>query len=183
MNFCSQCGEKVGYHVPEGDDRPRFICSVCGRIHYQNPRMVVGTIPEWEGRILLCRRAIEPRRALWTLPAGFLENGETLEAGAARETLEEAGARVENLSPFAVFDLTFVHQVYMMWRCNMVSDRFAPGEESLEVRLFTEAEVPWDEIAFPVIRRTLVCYFEDRSRDRFRLHTGPIEPDHPHPKT
>ncbi|MFZ7127910.1 MAG: NUDIX hydrolase [Desulfobacterales bacterium] len=179
MNYCSHCGEKTRLGVPPGDDRPRFICDHCGRVHYQNPKIVVGTIPEWENRILLCRRAIEPRVNRWTLPAGYMENGETAAEGAARETMEEACARVGDLYPFAIFDLTFVNQVYMMYRAPMVDGRCAAGSESREVRLFSESEVPWEDLAFAVIRRTLECYFDDRSRGRFRLHTGSVVPDHP----
>lgn len=178
MKFCSHCGEHVIYRVPDGDDRPRFTCNACGTIHYQNPRIVVGTIPEWNDRILLCRRAIEPRHGLWTLPAGYLEIGETTAEGAARETMEEAGATVKDLSLFTIIDLTFVQQIYMMWRATMALDRFAPGAESLDVGLFTEAEIPWDRLAFPVIRRTLECYFEDRTRGRFHLHTESMVPEH-----
>jgi ADP-ribose pyrophosphatase YjhB (NUDIX family) len=178
MNFCSHCGERVSRRIPDGDDRHRYVCSGCSRIHYQNPKIVVGTIPQWHGKILLCLRAIEPRYGMWTLPAGFLENDETVEAGAIRETREEAGIGVDLPVLFAVFDLTFVRQVYMMWRVDMISERVDPGAESLEAVLFDEADIPWDRLAFPVIRKTLECYFEDRRNGRFRLHTGRIPRGH-----
>jgi ADP-ribose pyrophosphatase YjhB (NUDIX family) len=174
MKYCSNCGAAVALVLPPGDDRPRYVCPACGTVHYQNPRMVVGCIPEWEDKILFCRRRIEPRAGKWTVPAGFLENGETVAAGAARETLEEARARVVRLVPFALFNLTFVNQVYFMFRGPLADGRFAAGDESLEAELFTEAQVPWDEIAFPVIRESLRLYFADRARGNFRFHMGDI---------
>ena len=176
MNFCSKCGAALSYRVPEGDDRPRFICDNCQTVHYENPKMVVGCIPEWEDSILFCRRAIEPRYGKWTIPAGFLEKGETVAAGAVRETYEEAGTRVEALQPFALYNLTFIGQVYLLFRGRMVDARYRAGEESLEVRLFREEEVPWDTLAFPVIRETLRLYFEDRTKRIFSFHTGEIKP-------
>jgi ADP-ribose pyrophosphatase YjhB (NUDIX family) len=175
MKYCSNCSAPVDWVVPPGDDRPRFVCSACGTIHYQNPRVVVGCIPEWENRILFCRRSIEPRAGKWTLPAGFLENGETVAAGAARETLEEACARVVSLVPYALFNLAFVDQVYLMFRGRLATPDAAPGPESLDVGLLTEAEVPWDDLAFPVIRETLKLYFKDREEGRFVFHMGDIE--------
>ncbi len=178
MNFCSHCGDRVNQRIPAGEDRLRYVCDSCGQIHYQNPRIVVGTIPQWQGKVLLCRRAIEPRYGMWTLPAGFLENHETVEAGALRETREEAGIDVRHPELFAIFDLTFVHQVYMMWRVDMSSEQADPGAESLEAALFDEANIPWDRLAFPVIRKTLECFFDDRRNGRFRLHTGSIQRSH-----
>jgi ADP-ribose pyrophosphatase YjhB (NUDIX family) len=177
ISYCPRCGAPVGQAMPPGDDRLRDICKACGEIHYQNPKLVVGAIPEWEGRILLCRRAIEPRYALWTLPAGYLENGETTAAGAMRETLEESGAEIHDLVLFGLFDLVFVRQIYLMFRARMRSAHFQPGSESLEVRLFDPEAIPWDELAFAVIRHTLELYLEDRSRGSFGLHTGLVEPD------
>jgi len=176
MNFCSHCGGPVNRQIPAGDDRPRFVCQKCHTIHYQNPRMVVGTVPEREGRILLCRRAIAPRVGLWTLPAGYLENGETMMDGARRETREEASVELQALTPFALFDLPFINQIYLMFRGPLKSSDWSPGKESLEVRLFAEEDIPWAELAFAVIRETLEHYCRDRSQGKFRLHTGAIAP-------
>lgn len=174
MKYCSNCGDSLVRRIPEGDDHMRFACDGCGTIHYQNPTMVVGTIPRWEERILLCRRAIEPMRGLWTLPAGYLELGETVSAGARRETLEEAGAVLGELSPFALFDLPFFGMVYFMFVAEMTTPEFLAGQESLETRLFTEEEIPWGEIAFGVIEETLRRYFSDRKKGRFEFHMGEI---------
>lgn len=163
MKFCSQCGGPVSLRVPEGDNRPRHVCSVCRTIHYQNPLIVAGCIPVWEDRILLCRRAIEPRHGLWTLPAGFMEKGETTAQAAQRETLEEACARVSVEALYAVFNLPHIDQVYMIFRAQLCDLDVAPGAESLEVALFGEADIPWDELAFPVMRETLRLYFADRA--------------------
>jgi ADP-ribose pyrophosphatase YjhB (NUDIX family) len=150
------------------------VCGSCGTIHYQNPKIVVGVIPEWEERILLCRRAIEPRYGLWTLPAGFMELGETTQQGAARETLEEAGARVEIGELFSLFNLPHIDQVYLLFRGRLLDLDFAPGAESLEATLFTEAEIPWEEMAFPVVKETLKLYFRDRAEGRPGLRCGDI---------
>jgi len=155
MNFCSHCGQPVTLRIPVGDTLPRHVCDACGTIHYQNPKIVTGCIPEWEDRLLLCRRAIEPRRGLWTLPAGFMENGETTAEGAARETLEEALARVEIDRLYALFNIPHINQVYLMFRARLLDLEFAPGPESLEVALFREDEIPWQELAFPVVQETL----------------------------
>ncbi|MBL0715446.1 MAG: NUDIX hydrolase [Desulfosarcina sp.] len=176
MNFCPNCGAKVNRQIPRGDDRPRHVCSACHQIHYQNPKLVVGVIPEWQDRILLCRRAIAPRVGLWTLPAGYLENGETAAEGARRETWEEAGARVNHLDPYCLFDLTFVHQLYLMFRASMTSADFKPGAESQEIRLFEEKAIPWDQMAFKVIEETLRRFFRDRARGTFPFQTGRIQP-------
>jgi len=174
MNFCSHCGHRVEFRVPEGDHLPRHICPSCGEIHYQNPKMVVGCIPEWEGRILLCRRAIEPKYGLWTLPAGFMENGETTLEGAARETWEEAGARIEVGTLYTLYNLPHINQVYFMFRARLLDLDFAPGTESLETKLFSEDEIPWDEIAFKTVHATLKQYFVDRRNGGFGLHFGDI---------
>ena len=176
MNYCSQCGAKVGLRTPPGDNFPRHICNVCGTIHYENPKMVVGTIPEWGNRILLCRRAIEPRYGLWTLPAGFMENGETTLQAAARETAEEAHARVEILTLYALYNVPHISQVHMFFRGRMLDESFMPGQESLEVALFSEEEIPWEELAFLSVRNTLEHYFEDRRQGAFGLHVGDIAP-------
>jgi ADP-ribose pyrophosphatase YjhB (NUDIX family) len=176
MNFCSECGSsQIGLRIPPGDSLPRFVCTACGAIHYQNPKVVVGCLPEFEDRVLLCRRAIEPRKGLWTLPAGFLENGETLESGALRETLEEAGARVAVAALYAVISLPHISQVYMMFRARLLDLDFGPGPESLEARLFEEREIPWELLAFRTIGRTLRNYFLDRRLAAFRLHVSAIE--------
>jgi len=153
---------------------PRYVCPSCGTIHYQNPKVVVGCIPQWEDRILLCKRAIEPRLGQWTLPAGFMENEETTIEGALRETMEEAGARVEIIDLHTMFNLPHVNQVYVMFRANLLDLNFGPGPESLEVSLYEEKDIPWKEIAFPVIEQTLRLFLEDRRRGRFGVHTGDI---------
>lgn len=175
MHYCPECGSAVTRGIPPGDDRERTVCPACGSIHYQNPKLVVGCVPEWEDRLLLCRRAIEPRYGLWTLPAGFLEMGESVAEGARRELHEEACAATTDLEPFAMFDLVFVGQIYLMFRGKLTGPEFAPGPESLETALFTEADIPWEEIAFPVISETLLRYFADRAAGTFRFHRGRIE--------
>ena len=175
MNYCSECGNALEVNVPDGDNRPRHVCSSCGTIHYQNPKVVVGCIPVWEDQVLLCRRAIEPRYGLWTLPAGFMENGETSRQGAARETLEEACARVAVEGLYTLFDLPHINQVYLLYRSRLLDLEFAAGDESLEVALFREHEVPWDRIAFPVIAESLRLYFTDQAQGEFPLRGGSIE--------
>jgi ADP-ribose pyrophosphatase YjhB (NUDIX family) len=138
--------------------------------------MVVGCIPEWEDKLLFCRRAIEPRAGLWTIPAGFLENGETVAEGARREALEEARAKVEILEPYTLFDLTHINQVYLIFRARLLDHDYMPGEETVEVRLLEEKEIPWDDIAFPSIKKTLRLYFKDRPTGVFPLHMGTIPP-------
>ncbi len=174
MKFCSDCGATVTLLVPKGDNLPRFVCSSCQTIHYQNPNIVAGCIPEWGDKILLCRRAIKPRHGFWTLPAGFMENSETSIEAAARETLEEAGAHVEVTNLFAVYNLPHINQVYMMFRSRLPEPHFHPGTESIEVELFSESEIPWNELAFPVIEETLRCYYEDMSNGKFELHVGDL---------
>lgn len=175
MKFCSNCGATVAQKIPEGDSLPRYVCNACNTIHYQNPRMIVGCLPVWEDQILLCRRAIEPRHGLWTVPAGFMENGETLGAGAARETLEEACARVEIGMLYAVYNVPHVNQVYMLFLAKLQDLDFRAGAETLEARLFREDEIPWDQIAFATVRNTLTHYFSDRVRKHFGFHLGTIE--------
>ena len=176
INYCSHCGQQVELHIPPGDDRPRPVCPDCGRIHYTNPKIVVGCVPEWDRKILLCRRAIEPQLGLWTLPAGYLEAGETIEAGARREIREEAMAELDRVEPFALFNLAFVDQIYFMFRAGLVDGRFGAGEESLEAELFEEKDIPWEEMAFTVIRETLELYLSDRQKGRFSFHMGDIQP-------
>src|SRR3990170_8721386 len=159
MKFCPNCAAPLARRVPPGDSLPRDVCDACGNIHYQNPKLVVGTLPEWEGRILLCRRAIEPRYGYWTLPAGFMENDETTGEAAARETLEEAGARVELGAPFSLISVPHVNQVHLFYRARLADLNFQPGEETLEVSLYEEAEVPWQDVAFRTVALTLRHWF------------------------
>ncbi len=162
MNFCSHCGHPVTVRVPEGDHRPRHVCESCGTIHYQNPKIVAGCVPEYQGRILLCRRAIEPRRGFWTIPAGFMENGETTQDAARRESIEEALADVEIGSLLAVVHVLHADQVHVMFRARLAQPEFGVGEESLEVKLCDESGIPWDEIAFRSVDFALRRYLEDR---------------------
>ena len=194
MKFCSECAHPVTVAIPEGDNRPRFVCTNCGTIHYQNPKMVIGSIPVWEQdgelKVLLCKRAIEPRYGYWTLPAGFMENGESTSAAAARETEEEAGANIELGHLFTLLNVVHVHQVHMFYLARLVDLDFAPGIESLDVQLFSEAEIPWADLAFPTIRTTLELFFADRAQMReaggtYGFHTrdiagpmrAPVQPD------
>ena len=170
MKFCPDCGAAVERRIPEGDQLPRAVCVACDTVHYQNPRVVVGCVPEWQGRILLCRRAIEPRHGYWTVPAGYLEIGESLLAAAARETAEEALADVEVGSMLCVVNVLYGAQVHVMFRAQMRSARHAAGIESLETRLYDEGEIPWDQIAFSSGRFALERYFEDRRRGEQPLH-------------
>jgi len=176
MNFCSNCGDAIIHCTPPGDDRPRYLCKSCGTIHYENPKVVVGCIPEKNGKILLCRRAIEPRSGKWTLPAGYLENGETVSQGAKRETYEEAGANIEISAPYALFNICHINQIYLMFRGRLVGDNIKAGSESTEVRLFSEEHIPWNQIAFTVIEATLRLYFKDKPSGLFPFHIGDISP-------
>lgn len=161
--------------MPEGDDRPRYVCHSCGAIHYQNPKVVTGCIAEWEDKVLLCKRAIEPRYGFWTLPAGFMENRETTHEGAAREALEEANARVKIHELYTLFDLPQISQVYMLFRGRLLDLNISGGDESLEVRLFGEDEIPWNDIAFSAVHETLKFYFQDRASGEFKMRVGTIE--------
>lgn len=173
MNFCSHCGQPVRFAIPAGDDRPRYLCDACGSIHYQNPRIVAGTLPVSGSRILLCRRAIAPRKGFWTLPAGFMENAETTVEAAARETREEACAEVDIHGLYTLINLPHINQVYMIFRADLAGG-FSAGPESLEVALFEEDEIPWDELAFPTIERTLRHFYADRGNDHYPLHISDI---------
>lgn len=167
MNFCSDCGAPVRFAIPSDDDRPRYLCDNCGAIHYQNPRIVAGSLPIWGDQVLLCRRAIAPRHGYWTLPAGFMENGETTPEAAIRETREEACAEIEIGGLFTMIDLPHINQVYMIYLAHLSNAHqpaYAAGPESLEVRLFSEQEIPWSALAFSTITHTLEHYFHDRRR-------------------
>lgn len=185
MKFCFDCGAPVQTQIPAGDSRPRAVCTRCAAIHYVNPKIVLGTIPVWQDQVLLCRRAIEPRYGLWTLPAGFMEVGESTADGAMRETIEEAGATIALGPLFSVFDIPHVDQVHMFYLAQLKDPNFSPGTESLEARLFGEHEIPWPEIAFRTITATLKFYFHDRRSGVMSVHTGDIRhvqlPHEPHP--
>ena len=175
IKFCPDCGHPVEGRIPAGDNLSRAVCTACGHIHYENPRVVVGCVPEWQGRILLCRRAIMPRRGYWTTPAGFMENGESLQAAAARESLEEALARVEIGSLLAISHLLQAAQVHVNFRARLIDGHYGVGAESLECNLYEEAHIPWDAIAFPSISFALRCYFEDRRAAIESLHFNDID--------
>ena len=182
MKFCSHCGsDRLEFRVPDGDTLPRHVCSDCGTIHYENPKVVVGCLPVWDGQVLLCKRAIEPRHGLWTLPAGFLENGESLPDGALRETQEEAHARVAIDGLYTVISLPQINQIYMMFRARLSDLDFGPGPESLDVRLFDEADIPWESLAFRTIARTLRTFFLDRRQGAYPLHVSTLERRPPPP--
>ncbi len=166
MNYCPKCGSTVTLKTPLDDTRERHVCSGCATIHYENPRNVVGTIPVWQDKVLLCKRAIQPRLGYWTLPAGFLEVGESTEDGAKRETLEEAGASVEIGSLFSLLNVTHVEQVHLFYLAKLTEPKYQAGVESLEVELFSEKDIPWDDLAFPTVRKTLEWYFQDKNSGR-----------------
>ena len=175
MKFCSQCGETLSFHVPPGDNRERHVCTACTTIHYQNPRIITGCLATHEDAVLLCRRAIEPRHGYWTLPAGFLENGETIADGAARESYEEAHAQLTIHGLYGIFDIVYIGQVHMFYRATLDNLEFHPGPESLETRLFREDEIPWRQLAFPVNNLVLKAFFEDRKRGHFPLHQRAVQ--------
>lgn len=171
IKHCRNCGAAVVYRIPDdGDTRERAVCPVCHTIHYENPLNVVGTVPCLDDRVLLCKRNIEPRWGKWTLPAGFMELGETTAQGALRETDEEAGAHFELLGLFSVLNVVRVGQVHFFYRARLLDDQFNPGHETLEARLFLEHEIPWDDIAFRTVRETLECFFADRRKGHYGLH-------------
>jgi ADP-ribose pyrophosphatase YjhB (NUDIX family) len=164
----------VSYRVPADDNRERAVCATCGHIDYENPLNVVGTVPVWEDQVLLCRRNIEPRHGYWTLPAGFMELGETTEAGALRETDEEAGARVDLQGLFSILNVVRAGQLHLYYRARLLDTDFAPGPETIEARLFRKSEIPWDDLAFRTVRLTLERYFADARSGRFGLHCADI---------
>jgi len=176
INFCSVCASPVNVRVPAGDSVPRHICDQCGAIHYRNPRLVVGALPVWEDKILLCRRAIEPRHGCWTLPAGFMENQESVAEAALRETHEEACARIALDAAYTMISVPHINQVHVIYRARLLDLDFAPGEESLDVALFAEADIPWEEIAFRTVAMTLRHFFADRQRGEFGFHAEAVTP-------
>lgn len=171
MKFCSHCGNTVSLRIPAGDDRERHVCDNCYTIHYLNPRIITGCLPIYDDQVLLCKRAIEPRHGLWTLPAGFMENGETTEQGALRESWEEARAKIEIHGLYTLFSLPQINQVYLFYRGTLTDNNFGPGPESLEVELFSEENIPWDELAFPVVKKTLRHYFSDRRTGNYPIRS------------
>ena len=173
--FCTHCGAPTAWAVPGGDNRHRHVCGSCEAVHYENPKIVVGCVPVWEDRVLLCRRAIEPRRGYWTLPAGYLELGETTEEGALRETAEEAGIEVELDGLCTVFSLPDINQLHMLYRARLTQPVWACGSETLEIRLVDTADVPWAELAFRTVRETLERWFADRRTGAFGIHHGVID--------
>ena len=175
MKYCSSCGNEVEFKIPPDDNLPRYCCKSCNDIHYQNPKIVTGTLPIKEGRILLCKRAIHPRQGLWTLPAGFLENGETIEQGAFRETLEETSTEVKMNHLYAIFNIPQISQIYMLFLAEVLAEDFGPTSESLEVRLFQEDNIPWEELAFPFVPLVLKHYLSDKKNNQFDLRIETIE--------
>ena len=174
IKHCRECGSPVDYRIPADDNRERATCPACATIHYENPLNVVGTVPFWQDSVLLCRRNIEPRHGFWTLPAGFMELGETTAEGAVRETHEEAGARIELLELFSLLNVVRVGQVHFFYRARLLDTRFDPGPETIEARLFRHDEIPWDELAFRTVRLTLERYFADQARGQYGLHCADI---------
>lgn len=175
MKFCSSCAAPVELIVPEGDHLPRHVCTSCKTVHYLNPRIITGCVPQWQGKILLCKRAIEPRLGYWTVPAGFMENGEAVQDGAAREAVEEALARVKIGSLLSIVNVIRAHQVHITFRADLLDPDVGVGPESLEVGLYDEAEIPWSDIAFLSVEFALRRYFEDRRAGREIAHFRDID--------
>ncbi len=175
IKFCSRCGARTHLSIPDGDNRERAVCTACGYIHYTNPRVIVGCVPVYEDRVLLCKRAIEPRINLWTLPAGFLENGETAAHGAARETWEEARVVADSIRLYRLYDVPYINQLYIFFLCEIRAGNFEPGPESYETRLYNIDEIPWEQIAFPVVKQTLEEFFEDKQKDHFPVRMTEVE--------
>jgi ADP-ribose pyrophosphatase YjhB (NUDIX family) len=174
IKHCRTCGAPTQYLVPEGDNRERATCTACQAIHYENPTNIVGTVPVWQEKVLLCRRNIEPRYGLWTLPAGFMELGETTAEGAVRETIEEAGANIELQELFTLLNVVKVGQVHIYYRARLRDTRFEPGPETIEAQLFDETQIPWEQLAFRTVKETLQRFFEDRRRGQFGVHCADI---------
>lgn len=176
--YCSVCSGTLSWIKPHGDNVSRSVCTHCGVVHYQNPKVIVGCLPVWQDQVLLCRRAIEPRKGFWTLPAGFMENGETLAQGAGRETEEESCALVDVGPLFTVMSLPGHNQVHMYFYAAMRSNYFGVTTESSEVQLFDEQDIPWSDLAFETIRQTLVCYFSDRQQGALGVHVFDLGRNH-----
>ena len=170
MNFCANCGHETTDKIPLGDHQTRQVCTHCGNIHYVNPKVICGALALWENKVLLCRRAIEPRYGLWTLPAGYMELFETMEQGAARETREEAEAEIKIEQLYCMYNIPRIGQIYALFKAQLIDGKFGAGEESIECRLFDKHEIPWTELAFPSVERTLRHYFEDRNKGHFEIH-------------
>ena len=177
INYCTQCGASVTQQIPAGDNLHRAVCSRCAHIHYDNPRLIIGCVAEWQGRLLLCRRAIEPRLGYWTLPAGFMENGETTAEAACRETREEAGAIIQIDAPFAMISIAHINQVHLFYRGRMLNSDFCAGEESLEVALFEPHEIPWAQLSFRSVKLCIERYLDDKTRGCFAFHEHELQPD------
>ena len=175
MKFCSECGSpNVRSRIPEGDNRARYICEECQRVFYQNPKIVAGCILKWDDRILLCKRSIQPRLGYWTIPAGFMEKSESVVEAAARESWEEASARSEAMVLHSIYTLKHVDQVYIVYRAQLKDGKAKADRETSETMLFDQQSIPWDHIAFPIVKHSLELYFEDRANERFQLHQGEI---------
>ncbi|HKL01236.1 MAG TPA: NUDIX hydrolase [Desulfotignum sp.] len=177
--YCSLCGAGMENRIPDDDDHVRPVCGRCGHVHYENPKLVVGCVPVLGERVLLCRRNIAPQKGKWTLPAGYLENGESVQDGAVRETLEETRSAVEIIAPYRMFNLVFVHQIYLMFRAKLLDENFGPTKESTAVQLFHEADIPWEEIAFASIRQTLKDFCHDRQKQAYSFKIKDIAPWNP----
>ncbi len=177
--YCSICGDRMEARIPDDDDHVRPVCCRCGHVHYENPKLVVGCIPVLGDRVLLCKRNIAPQKGKWTLPAGYLENGESVQDGAMRETLEETRSEVEIIAPYRMFNLVFVHQIYFMFRAKLLDENFGPTKESMAVRLFHEADIPWEDIAFESIRQTLKDFYHDRPTQAYPFEIKDIAPQKP----
>jgi ADP-ribose pyrophosphatase YjhB (NUDIX family) len=176
IHYCNHCGADVAFIIPVGDALPRHVCTSCGHIHYENPRLIVGSIAAWEGRLLLCRRAIEPRLGYWTLPAGFMENGETTAEAAIRETTEEAGAKIIIDAPFSMVSIAHINQVHLFYRAHLAAAEYSAGDESLEVALFEASKIPWQDIAFRSVTFSLQRYLDDRNSGVFGFHETSLAP-------
>ena len=174
MNCCVKCGHPTTEKIPLGDSKVRQVCTHCGNIHYENPKVICGALVTWQDKVLLCRRAIEPRYGLWTLPAGYMELFETMEQGTARETWEEAEAKIEIESLYCMYNIPRIGQIYVLFKANLVDGQFGAGPETIESRLFAEDEIPWEELAFPSVQHTLRHYFEDRKQQQFPMHLETI---------